>query len=322
MSLKTISNENDKYLESISETGVLTLGSRFKRITDMLFSQVQDLYNERGIKFKSTWFAFLLTLKHSKSLDIKSLAQRRKISHSAASQIVKEMTKQGLVTSEVESSDQRQKKITITEKGSKILDQLIPLLKIIENSLLDVLGEQFENFFHTLDTIEYDLSQTPFKARRLPRLENIEIVNYTNSHKADFEKLTKNWLEKYFTLEPRDEELFEDPKAHTNGGEIFMALVDGQARGTLSLIPHSERTIELAKMGVDDVYQGRGLGGALVEKAIEFSKAQGYKEMIIETDTVLKVSIELYKKYGFRDDPRKDHSYANRGNIWLKRTLI
>lgn len=323
MSPETIIQENEKYLESISETGVLTLASRFKRLTDLLFSQVQELFIERGVKFKSTWFSILLTLKHSDGLDIKTLAQRRRISHSAASQIIKDLEKNGMVNSEVESSDQRQKRITITEDGKKSLDKLIPQLKIVESTLQDILGEDFESFFTALDNLEYELNETPLKKRRLEKLDNIEIVPFEDSHRESFEALLRSWLEKYFSVEPKDKELFESPRKLVidNGGQIFMALHSGKAVGVVSLIKHSDTIVELSKIGVDDTLQGRGIGGKLVDRAVEHAKQNDYKEMVIETDTSLPVSINLFQKRGFRDDPRKDHSYQHRGNIWLKKKI-
>ena len=315
--------EKEKYLQSISETGVHTLGSRFKRLTDLLFSQAQDLYSSRGLKVKPAWIAFLLTLKHSESLDIKRLANRRRISHSAASQIIKEMEKAGFVTSKVEEKDQRQRKIEITELGTNAIEELVPQLQIIEKTFKEILGEDFEIFFNILERFEYELNEKPLIGRRLSPLENIEVVKYEEKFSEALKYLIGSWLNKYFSIESRDEALLNNPKKEIleNGGEIFVALHENEACGVLILVHHNDETIELSKIVADESLYGRGIGSALLKHALDYSKSKSYKEVIVETDSSLQASIDLFRKFGFRDDTIKSHSYDNRGDLWFKKTL-
>jgi len=48
-------------------------------------------------------------------------------------------------------------------------------------------------------------------------------------------------------------------------------------------------------------YQGRGLGKLMMEDALIKAKRLGFKKMVLETNSVLKEAIELYRKYGFKN---------------------
>lgn len=316
----SIITDKDKYLDSIPETGVLTFASRTKRMTDMLFGQVQDLYEQAGLNFKPMWFAFLLTLKHGNGLDIKTLAERRRITHSAASQIVKDLAKNGLVEVAAEKHDLRQKKVTITEEGRKTLYKLIPHLQLVQETLNELLGDDMDAVFRAMDRLEFGLKEQPFKARRLSKLEGLEITDYKSEYRDAFERFYRSWIEQYFAISEKDEELFSNPEAvvSAQGGFILMATYEGEPVGALDTLPHNEKVIELVKIGVDDSLQGRGVGGELVRAAMAKAKEQGYEEMIVETDTTIPVAPKMFRKLGFIDDIRKNHAYVNRGNMWLK----
>ncbi|OHB80176.1 MAG: hypothetical protein A2Z25_02330 [Planctomycetes bacterium RBG_16_55_9] len=60
-----------------------------------------------------------------------------------------------------------------------------------------------------------------------------------------------------------------------------------------------EHTCELRKMYLHKAYRGKGLGRCLLEDALTRAKQLGFKTMVLETASVLKEAISLYKSYGF-----------------------
>ena len=56
--------------------------------------------------------------------------------------------------------------------------------------------------------------------------ENIlEIINYSDKYKGDLKRLTLEWLEKDFIIEPEDLKFINNPTKYVidNGGFIFLA---------------------------------------------------------------------------------------------------
>lgn len=135
--------------------------------------------------------------------------------------------------------------------------------------------------------------------------DTIEIVEYKDEYKEFFVSLNKAWITRYFKMESVDEKVFANPKAEIveKGGFIFFALVNGIVAGTVSLlkINATEYAYELAKLAVDEKYQGFGLGKRLCIAAIKKAKVLSPKKIYLESNTKLKPAISLYRKLGFSE---------------------
>ncbi len=84
------------------------------------------------------------------------------------------------------------------------------------------------------------------------------------------------------------------------GGKFFvLEAEDGSVVGAYGLYPMDERTCELRKMYLDKTHRGKGLGKFLLEDALSKAKQLGFERMILETASVLKEAIALYKSFGF-----------------------
>ncbi len=84
------------------------------------------------------------------------------------------------------------------------------------------------------------------------------------------------------------------------GGFSVLEDADGQIIATCALYPMDEATCELRKMYICPKHRGRGYGKRLLEEALSQARRMGFKTMTLETATVLKEAIALYKSYGFK----------------------
>ena len=80
----------------------------------------------------------------------------------------------------------------------------------------------------------------------------LEIIDYRPEHQPWFEKLNRGWIEKYFSMEPPDYDMLQDPYEHVlkKGGSIFIAVWDGVVAGTVALKRLPGDVYELTKMGL------------------------------------------------------------------------
>jgi putative acetyltransferase len=84
------------------------------------------------------------------------------------------------------------------------------------------------------------------------------------------------------------------------GGTFFvLEAEDGSIIGAYGLYSIDERTCELRKMYLHKAYRGKGLGRFLLDDALSKARQLGFERMILETASVLKEAIALYKSYGF-----------------------
>ncbi len=74
---------------------------------------------------------------------------------------------------------------------------------------------------------------------------------------------------------------------------------DGSIIGAYGLYPVDRQMCELRKMYLHNSYRSKGLGKLLLEDALSKARQMGFKKMTLETASVLKEAINLYKSYGF-----------------------
>jgi putative acetyltransferase len=86
------------------------------------------------------------------------------------------------------------------------------------------------------------------------------------------------------------------------GGTFFvLEAEDGSIVGAYGLYSIDEQTCELRKMYLHEAHRGKGLGKFLLEDALSKARQLGFEKMILETASVLKEAIALYKSYGFKE---------------------
>lgn len=154
-------------------------------------------------------------------------------------------------------------------------------------------------------------------------MDSIQIKTYQPAFGDAFKRISYDWLEKYFGIEEEDRILMENhyEKIIGTGGDILFALDGEQVVGACALIKHGDDLYELAKMGVNEAYQGRKIGRKLAEAVLKRAEALGAKKVFLESSQKLKSALALYQKLGFKPDPSLNISPYSRCNVQLAVTL-
>lgn len=131
------------------------------------------------------------------------------------------------------------------------------------------------------------------------------IEDYRPEHRHWFELLNREWIERYFRMEPVDVDVLTKPETTIlgRGGYILMASYPPEIVGTVALKRVSDDVFEFTKMAVLEGYRGKGIGRSLSEAALEKAKDVGAKKVILYSSTKLANAIALYRKLGFREVP-------------------
>ena len=149
---------------------------------------------------------------------------------------------------------------------------------------------------------------------------------FQRGDEAAFRSLNEEWISKYFRVEEKDRQTLGNPQKYIlgPGGEIFMALVDGDVVGCVALVKMSKTTMELAKMAVDENYRGQGIGRALIAAAIEWARSRRLHRIYLETNHTLTPAINLYRSMGFTDVPedRVMESPYRRADVFMEMWLV
>lgn len=97
-----------------------------------------------------------------------------------------------------------------------------------------------------------------------------------------------------------------DIAAHPSG--IFVYELDGQVVGFITTrIDHETKIGWIPNIVVHPEYQGRGIGKALMQRALEHLREQGMECVKIETLEQNRIASQWYPRLGFREVARQIH---------------
>ncbi len=151
----------------------------------------------------------------------------------------------------------------------------------------------------------------------------MNIISFEPQYAKDFKQLNIAWLEKYFWVEPHDEEVLGKPEKYIiqSGGQIFLVKEGNDIIGTVALMKIEENIFELTKMAVTPAAQGKSIGQKLMAHTITFAKEKGWQKLIIYSNRKLENAIHIYKKYGFQEIPIEGNNPYARGDIKMELLL-
>ena len=151
----------------------------------------------------------------------------------------------------------------------------------------------------------------------------VNIVPFQDKYSKYFYELNYDWLNEYFYVEDYDEKVLKNCKEEIidKGGYIFFAIYNNSVVGTMALIPRENGVYELNKMAVNKELRGNGIGNQLINFTIDFAKKKKYNSVILYSNTVLKNSIHLYNKFGFKKINIENNTPYKRSDIKMELLL-
>ena len=155
-------------------------------------------------------------------------------------------------------------------------------------------------------------------------MTKISFKKFSKIDSEKFKSLNLEWLDTYFKVEPIDELVLNNPKREVigRGGFIFMIQKNYNTIGTFAFIKKSEKVYEFSKMAIMPEERGNGYRNMAMEFLIQFAKNKKWSKLILYSNTKLKNSIHLYKKYGFKEIPLEKNLIYSRGNIKMELILF
>lgn len=150
----------------------------------------------------------------------------------------------------------------------------------------------------------------------------MQIVDGTN-HLDDVKRLIVEYtkfLGRDLSFQSIDDELSDlAAKYVAPHGRIICAQTDdGKIVGCVAYHRHTDERCEMKRLFVEPEYRKLHAGQRLVETIIELAKADGYKEMVLDTIAPLKSAVRLYARCGFvetdayYDNPMSDVIYMKK----------
>lgn len=311
-------------MDFYQKTGKMALGSRLRRLSELLTDQAAEVYALYEVDIQPKWFPVFYVLSSGDEKTISQIAQEIGHSHPSVSTIVKEMEKRGVVAKGDNKSDKRENYVKLTEKGFKINGRVQAQYVDVEAAIEKAIAETHSDIWRAIEEWEFLLGQKSLLKRvtdekKLRESKTVVIVDYQPGYKVAFKALNEEWITKYFKMEPSDYKYLDHPEENIldKNGVILFAIANEKPVGTCALVKTDEQTFELAKMAVSDEAKGKGVGYLLGMAAIRRAKDAGAKRIYLESNTILKPAINLYQKLGFKKITGTPSPYE-RSNICME----
>ncbi|GLX01878.1 hypothetical protein Misp02_59640 [Microtetraspora sp. NBRC 16547] len=136
-------------------------------------SQIESLYTERGIEGVRPRFAYpLIRLAHTGPLTIRELADSLDRSHSAMSQTISAMRREGLVDSEP-GPDARTRRITLTDRSRALVPFLEAEWRATEAAVAELDDEVPHPLSAVVTELQRALARRPMRDRILSHLDEL-----------------------------------------------------------------------------------------------------------------------------------------------------
>lgn len=316
-------------IELFEKSGIQSLGSRLRWLSDVITRDAGEIYKLYGLDIKPKWYPILYMLFKGDDNSVTGIAKAIGQTHPSVSNLVKDLVAAGLVEESKDGTDRRTTIVKLSEKGLELRPQLVKVSEDVRTVAAAIDSKSTDKLWAAIDYWENCITEKSLlsrvaaeKKRRESRAT--EIVDYRPEHLAVFKRLNIMWINSHWSLEPHDLETLCSPEASilSKGGCILVALVNGAPMGVVALcrMEDSKYDFELAKLAVDPVARGTGLGEKICRAAIERAKSLGAKKIFLESNTILKPAVNLYRKLGFTE-LKEYHPAYERGDIQMELTI-
>ncbi len=105
----------------VKDFGYLTLGTRLRRLGEMVQANTQLIMQERGIDLPAAHYPFLAAIDRNGPLTVGELADVIGISQPGATRTIGQLAEAGLLDLSVSDGDQRRKQVSLTKAGQDLV---------------------------------------------------------------------------------------------------------------------------------------------------------------------------------------------------------
>ncbi|MBH5317673.1 GNAT family N-acetyltransferase [Paenibacillus sp. GSMTC-2017] len=96
---------------------------------------------------------------------------------------------------------------------------------------------------------------------------------------------------------------------------VWLIDVDGETKGSIGIVKVSDETAQLRWFLIETDQRGKGYGKLLIQKSIDFCKANGYKTIILWTNHLFVSARKMYALFGFNIVETKTQFLSNQNVV-------
>ncbi|MGA9370186.1 MAG: MarR family transcriptional regulator, partial [Steroidobacteraceae bacterium] len=125
-------------MTTLHDYGSLLLGSRMRKISEALYTGVDEVYRSAGVTLPSRCFPILFLLRDHGRLGISELAARLGQTHPAVSQMSRKLLRHRVIRESPDPRDDRRRLLTLAPRGRSVMTRLEPVWKAVVSAVADL----------------------------------------------------------------------------------------------------------------------------------------------------------------------------------------
>jgi len=236
---------------------------------------------------------------------------------STASRLVTQLCEKGICEIQPDEHDRRNKLISLTKKGSKLVNEIHREADLQVKLALNMMSnEEQAVVLNGLTVYAKALKRSrlhnEYIVRKLQKNDMPQLINLIKTVWSEFGFDSNHPQANYF-----EDELHRTYDAYTCEKSNYYVLVNEKkivgGVGFAPLIGINESICELKGMYLSSQLRGLGLGSVLLKKALQNAQSEGFKKCYLETMNFMHGANTLYKKFGFK---KLGKPIGNTGHIW------
>jgi len=206
-------------MDFYEKVGKMALGSRLRRLSEMLTEQAAEVYSLYEVKIQPKWFPVFYVLSSGDEKSITQIAQEIGQSHPSVSTIVKEMMKSEVAMKGENQKDGRENYVKLTQKGHNINDKIQAQYLDVNAAIENALAETSDNIWRAIEEWEFLLAEKSLLQRvqdekKVRESKSVTIIDYQSEYKEAFKLLNEEWINTWFRMEDTDYKYLDHPEEH------------------------------------------------------------------------------------------------------------
>ncbi|WEK03560.1 MAG: helix-turn-helix domain-containing GNAT family N-acetyltransferase [Candidatus Devosia phytovorans] len=233
------------------------------------------------------------------------------------------LVEQGLVAVLPRTADRRSAPLALTPEGDAVFHKFNAMSdEVAAISLLEPLDETGRrDLIGAMRRIEALLGE-PDDATLVLRPHRVGELGWLIHRQGVLYNVEQGWNGEFETLIAS---LYADFEAMPQSPpkSLWIAEIGGEVAGSIYIVPAGEDrpgVAQLRMLYVDPTFRGRGVGRRLVDEAVSFSRASGYRQVRLWTQDCLASARRIYQGAGFTlESEARHHSFGVdlNGQYWV-----
>lgn len=146
-------------MDLIADLRTSSLGSRFKRLGEMLYNDYAALYDFVEVPFKPIWFLILNYLLRRSRGSITEIAEALHVTHAHVNQVAGQLIDLEIIQADTDPSDRRRRLLRLTPQGQELVDRARPVWEAIRLAQEEIIAESESEVLEIIHKLEQAIAQ-------------------------------------------------------------------------------------------------------------------------------------------------------------------